>query len=276
MICMKVDTIKPILRWAGGKTWLVPKIGELLPANFGDYYEPFLGGGAVYFNVEICGNPFLSDTNGQLINAYKVIRDRFEDLCKQLGKYNNTKEEYYEVREKNYTDCVNRAAQFMYLNRTCFNGIYRVNKMGKFNVPYGFKEYKILFDFRKLKQISSKLRKAKLATCDFEETNTTLKKGDLVFLDPPYTVAARNNGFLKYNEKIFSWEDQRRLAKYVDMLKRKDIFFILTNAKHESIFNLFGSICEPISVSRHSVIGGLKAKRGLVEEYVFTNCLKSG
>lgn len=170
-----------------------------------------------------------------------------------------------------YDTPIEKAARFLYLNRTCFNGIYRVNMRGEFNVPYGKNEYKDLFEFERFRRASEIFQTANLFCDDFWSSLKNVDKGDLVFLDPPYTVSHIKNGFIQYNEKLFSWVDQKRLAEYIFELKKKKAFYILTNAKHEAVESLFGTIDRPVSVSRASLIGGKKAKRGTIEEYIFTN-----
>ena len=163
------------------------------------------------------------------------------------------------------------AAKFIYLNRTGFNGIYRVNLSGTYNVPYGHKSYKQLFDFDNLRLVSKVLKKAEIRTSDFEEGSELIRAGDFVFLDPPYTVTHIKNGFIKYNEKLFSWNDQIRLSKFIESIKLRGAYYLLTNAKHKAVADLFGVLDEPITVNRSSVVGGKNARRGLIQEYLFTN-----
>jgi DNA adenine methylase len=146
-----------------------------------------------------------------------------------------------------------------------------VNRNGKYNVPYGFKTYANLVDSDRFRIASEKLKGVILSCSDFESSLKNIKSGDLVFLDPPYKVNHENNGFVKYNEKIFSWKDQERLADFIKKIKERKAFYILTNAKHNSINELFGSIDEPKPVQRASVIGGTNANRGMIGEYIFSN-----
>lgn len=265
---------KSILRWAGGKTWFIRELHRFLPATFNDYHEPFVGGGSVFFNLKPKGKSYVSDSNADLMNAYSQIRDDVDAVIRALGQFKNTKERYYEIRETRFHTPAEKAAQFIYLNRTSFNGIYRVNLNGVYNVPYGFKNYKQLFDFDRLREISHLLKPAILSCGDFEIALEHIKEGDLVFLDPPYTVSRIKNGFIKYNEKLFSWKDQTRLASFIEKIHSRGAYYILTNAKHDSVKGLFGRLYAPESVSRGSVVGGKKARRGTVEEYVFANTVK--
>lgn len=270
---MNPKFFKPIFRWAGGKNWLLKDLHKFLPLNSGNYHEPFLGGGAVFFNINSMRDAFLSDCNSDLINAYIQIRDNLDQLIFFLKKFKNTKKDYYKIRVKKYNRPAERAAQFIYLNRTCYNGIYRVNYNGEFNVPYGFKKYKKLFEFDRFRRASELLKRARLKSHDFEISIKNIKKGDLVFLDPPYTVSNTKNGFIKYNEKLFSLKDQKRLASYINEVVKRNAFYILTNAYHPLIKELFGKIGYPITITRANIIGGKNAKRGIIKEFIFTNTI---
>lgn len=268
---------KPFLRWAGGKSWLLKELKSYLPTDFNNYHEPFVGGGAVFIYLKSIGmiknNTLLSDQNKDLINVYAAIKEDPNSLIDFLKKYKNNKDYYYYIRDKKFQNNIERAAQFIYLNRTSFNGIYRVNLKGKYNVPYGFKKYKQLFDFENIKNIGKLLSNVDLKNGDFEDYFDRIEKNDLVFLDPPYTVAHENNGFIKYNQKIFAWEDQERLERYIHGIKEKQAYFILTNAAHININNLFQNSGKKYEVKRFSVIGGKGAKRQKISEYIFTNCI---
>jgi len=265
---------KPFLRWAGGKRWLIPKLLELIPDDFTVYQESFLGSGALFFALfSKYGNTkkyILSDLNADLINLYTILRDNSEDLFKVLRDYRNTEKDYYIIRNKKHDNNIEQAAQFFYLNRTSFNGIYRVNKFGMYNVPYGHKEYQNLFDYSLLESCSFALSKVSLKTCDFTKAYRNAKK-KLTYLDPPYTVAHENNGFIKYNQKIFSWEDQKRLAKYLQTIREKNDYYILSNAYHESTIDLFKPFGEIIIADRYSLIGGSLANRNKINEIIITN-----
>ncbi len=270
-----VENIKPIIRWAGGKSWLTRSIDEYLPSDFNNYFEPFLGGGAMYFylksNNKILGNSYLSDINRNLINAYKQVKSNLEPLIQELDKHVNSKDYYYDIRSTIFNNKIENASKFLYLNRTSFNGIYRENLKGEYNVPYGFKIYKELFDFENLAKASKLLKGTYLSVSDFKPRLNKPSDSDLVFIDPPYTVAHSKNGFIKYNQKIFKWEDQKDLNRTIDTLTKRGVFVILTNAFHESISKLYSSNLNQIEISRSSQVGGIGAKRGEVKEYIFTN-----
>lgn len=264
---------KPIFRWAGGKNWLLRDLHKFLPSSFNNYHEPFFGGGSVFFYLKPTGKSYLSDKNDDLMNAYCVIRDNVEEVITTLKQFNNTEEEYYRIRDQEFQSALEQTAKFIYLNRFGFNGLYRVNLNGMYNVPYGFKKYKQPFDYGRLRRASLLLKNSILSSEDFEVSLKRIEAGDLVFLDPPYTASNVKNGFIKYNEKLFAWHDQERLALYIRRLIEKGAFYILTNAKHESVKELFGSLCSPIPTKRSNVIGGRNAKRGITEEYIFTNSI---
>jgi DNA adenine methylase len=265
----------PFLRWVGGKSWMLKYIHKYLPKNgFKSYHEPFLGGGAIFFNLKP-KNAYLSDLNEELINTYKEIRDNVEGVINELKDFKNNKDYYYFIRdEKEFYNSSGKAASFIYLNQTSFNGIYRVNLNSKYNVPYGFRT-KDFFQPDNLRLASLALQSANLFTADFKEIIYNIKEGDLVFLDPPYTVSHYNNGFIKYNSKLFSEEDQRKLSRFINEIKDLGAYYILTNADHKQVHEIFqinGDRRE--TEERASLIGGKKAKRGIYKEAIFTNVLE--
>lgn len=264
----------PFLRWAGGKTWLIKLWKDIVKEkNFNNYIEPFLGGGSIYFSLEHNHTAILSDINEELINTYKVVKEYPEELLNILSTYENTKEFYYYLREKKASTKIERAAIFIYLNKTSFNGLYRVNKNGKYNVPYGNRR-NVDFGKQKILIASKVLKDAILLNGDFEKTLQYVHEGDLVFLDPPYTVSHNNNGFIEYNKNLFSLDDQYRLKDYIEKVKDKGAYCILTNAAHETIKEIFECKDTIYEWQRNSLIGGKGAKRGLISEYIFTNISK--
>lgn len=268
-----MPTIEPFVRWAGGKTWLIPH----MPSIVGDlhiehYHEPFLGGGAIYFSMEHAKRSYLSDANSQLINTYIQVRDNPEELIEFFMQLPNTEEDYYRIRaEITGDDTVENAARFLYLNQTSYNGLYRVNREGKYNVPYGFRANWV-YDPERIRAASLRLQNTRISTGDFEVNKYRIKENDLVFLDPPYTVSHNNNGFIAYNQKLFSLEDQQRLKRFIEYIKAKGAFYILTNAAHETIREIFLTQGDRIvELQRNSLIGGRNAARTAISEYIFTN-----
>lgn len=264
---------KPFLRWAGGKNWLLKDIHKLIPPEgYNNYVEPFLGGGSIFFHLAP-KMAFLSDLNPSLTETYSVIKDNVKDVIHELKEYKNTSEFYYLLRAKQFNNPIERAARFIYLNQTSFNGIYRENLKGQYNVPYGNRS-KSFLDEDTLIKASSVLQPAIITSQDFESSLANIHERDLVFIDPPYTVTHNNNGFIKYNAKLFDYDAQIRLSKYIDSIKNKGAYYILTNAAHQEVKKIFEKPNDTlITTSRASLIGGKMAKRGLYEEYIFTNVI---
>lgn len=268
--------IEPFIRWAGGKTWLVPFIKQLTQdLKYRNYYEPFLGGAAIFFSLTPPKHTYLSDINAELIDTYTAIRDVPDDVIQALQLLQNTQEDYYRIREMEPTALAERAARFLYLNQTSFNGLYRVNNQGKYNVPYGYRK-KLNYDVERIKNASAKLQRVRLECSDFAARKYRVKAGDLVFLDPPYTVSHNQNGFIKYNQKLFSIEEQYRLSAYIDYIRRKGAYYVLTNAAHETILEIFSKGDRVITLDRNSLIGGKNSKREKISEYIFTNIPEGG
>ena len=187
--------------------------------------------------------------------------------------YKNDKDSYYKIRNEQPQDEITRAARFIYLNQTSYNGIYRVNLKGEYNVPYGFRKKEFLNE-NSLLAVSKAFQNTILKCGDFDIVRQNIGPKDLVFLDPPYTVSHNNNGFIKYNQKIFSLEDQVRLNSLIQYIKSIDAYYILTNAAHNTIKEIFNNGDTCLELSRASLIGGVNAKRGQTTEYVFTNFVK--
>ncbi len=248
--------MKPFIKWAGGKRWLAGAEGFKLPEFSGMYIEPFLGGGAVFFEI-MPESSILSDVNSRLIETYKAIAQdwRGVQIALEDMQRKHSKEFYYTERKRVRRKPTHRAAQFLYLNRTCWNGLYRENLKGQFNVPIGTKS-KVIFEDEDFAAISAQLQKAEISCCDFAVSIGKAEKGDLIFADPPYTVAHNLNGFVKYNQNIFSWEDQVRLRDALVEASKRGAIVVVTNADHASIRDLYREVAEYRSLSRASVISG--------------------
>ncbi len=261
--------LDPFLKWAGGKRWLWPRIQPLIPANYCRYVEPFLGGGAVFFNL-LPNSGLLSDANKRLIETYSAIRNTPGRVARLLEEHHNahSADYYYDVRAKEFRTKAERAAQFLYLNRTCWNALYRVNLKGRFNVPRGTKDI-VLYPTDDFSAWSKALKRATLAAVDFEESIANTGAGDLLYIDPPYVTTHNMNGFLKYNERIFSWADQIRLRNAVSDAVARGAFAIISNASHSSVRNLYQPLNPEIfEVDRHSVIAANAARRRNISELV--------
>ncbi|WP_244459732.1 DNA adenine methylase [Roseomonas fluvialis] len=263
--------ILPFLKWPGGKRWLVQDFGAAFVPVRGTYYEPFLGAGAVFFLTQP-ERAHLSDSNEALINVYKQIRCRprqFEAKLKAYQELHSTSF-YYEERERIYSSNFERAVQFVYLNRTCFNGIYRVNLNGVFNVPIGSKTAVILptDDFC---EIARALSGKTLSVCGYNETISRAGKNDFIYADPPYTVKHNLNGFVKYNEKLFQWRDQELLRDCLSAASRRGARVVVSNADHESISALYADGWHQYIVSRPSVISADSSHRRSTTELLISN-----
>lgn len=263
---------KPFLRWAGGKNWLVKEIDKYLPERgFNKYIEPFLGGGSIFFHLAP-DNAILSDLNEELIQAYSILKVDVHAIINVLKSYKNTEEFYYKLRDSNPRTEVKKAARFIYLNQTSFNGIYRVNLKGEYNVPFGHRKKNFLQPDN-LIQASQLLEQANLLTRDFIYALDDIQENDLVFLDPPYTVTHNNNGFIKYNARLFDIEAQNRLSEFLNGVQEIGAHYILTNAAHAEVRRIFTKPGQNqiFETSRASLVGGKKAKRGKYKEYIITN-----
>jgi DNA adenine methylase len=235
--------------------------------KFNRYFEPFFGGGALFFALQP-RNAFISDKNAELIHAYCQVRDRPDAVIRELRKLRNNEKDYYRIRSNSPKNAAARAARMIYLVTLAFNGIYRVNLRGEFNVPYGYKTHLDPCDGDRIRAASELLKGAVVQEHDFEEALRPAAGGDLVYLDPPYTVAHGNNGFVKYNAKIFSWEDQIRLARVARNLVNNGCTVIVSNADHGSIRRLYRDF-EIAVFERNSIIAASSDFRSRITECVF-------
>lgn len=273
MINFDAETIVPFLKWAGGKRWLTSRVDdEVVFPHYNRYIEPFLGSGAMFFKHQPQSS-ILNDLNEELIVTYMAIKKDWKKVNQILKKYHrlHSEEFYYQMRSSRPRTVYARAAKFIYLNRTCFNGIYRVNRQGEFNVPLGTKTNVVLpsDDFE---QVAKALRKTKFFFGDFERVIDQAMEGDFIFVDPPYTVKHAYNGFIKYNEKLFSWDDQVRLKESLVRASNRGAYIMMTNAYHSSIKSLYwGTGFKKRVVLRNSLIAASGNDRGKYEEYIITN-----
>lgn len=265
--------MRPFLRWAGGKSRLLPQIISRLPERANNYFEPFLGCGALFFSLLPDQNhSFLSDINSDLVNCFNIIRTNPKEFYEILSGYEYSRDYYYTLRSMDRLNQIEKAARFYFLNRTCWNGLYRVNKKGEFNVPMGkFNKTPTFMKFDKIKEISKTLENVSLKCCDFSDAVDACKEGDFVYFDPPYITGHKNNGFAQYNNRVFSWEDQKRLAKISIKLKENGIKVMISNANHDSIKNLYINDFNINIVNRANTINSNVNNRGLVDEIIITS-----
>jgi len=237
--------VHPIVKWAGGKRGLIEKYKPCLPKDFNKYYEPFFGGGAIFFHLFSNGRvkeAKISDINSELINMYEVVKTKVDDLVEELksGKYVNDKDIFYEIRAEEPEKPVLRAARLIYLNRTCFNGLYRVNKRGKFNVPFGkYPKNVKIFDEENLRNVNQCLQNVELTSEDFEKSVNDAKKGDFVYFDPPYMPLTETANFTDYTSKGFVMKEQERLAKVFKELDERGCYVMESNSDVPKIAELY-------------------------------------
>lgn len=276
MKCKYNKSVKPFLRWAGGKTRSTPFLRELLPSNFPStdlYYEPFLGAGSLFFHIEL-QKAVLSDNNKDLIECYRAVQKNPNIISKYLNQHlTKTCEEYYYKMRHEYNNIrpsIFKAGLFIYLNKTCFNGLWRVNKKGEFNVPYGFKEPPYLPSKEALIKNSLALSNANLFHKDYREAVKDAKKGDFVYFDPPYPPLNGTSYFTHYTKERFTKEDHVKLAILAKELTNRECHVLISNADIPFIRSLYEgdfNICE-LEVTRWIRADG---KRYKVREVAITN-----
>lgn len=263
---------KPFLKWAGGKAWFAANEGNRIPQNYDRYIEPFLGGASMFFSINP-QNAILSDINQELINTYNALRENFNLVYRNLKKHetNNSQEYYYKIRKTKPRTQPSAAARMIYLNKTCFNGIYRTNGNGNFNVPYGT-DKQISFDKQELLDASNSLQHATLLCQDFEYTVNLAQENDFLFCDPPYVVPTSTNKFNLYNAVSFSWDDQIRLARLLHAAANRGVKIILTNIEHPSVRELYNDELrfQLDTISRKCTISGVAEGRKDFQELVIS------
>jgi DNA adenine methylase len=264
-----VAPIQPFLKWPGGKRQLTPRLSRLVPESYRRYYEPFVGGGALFFSLQP-RRATLGDSNRELVECYREIKSSCDAVIDNLSRLENSEADYYRVRSWDPQTGPARAARLIYLTRLAFNGIYRVNrKTGRFNVPYGFRDQLKVLDEANLRAVSHALRHARILLSDFEHCLRDAGEGDIAYLDPPYTVAHTNNGFVRYNQRLFSWDDQVRLSLCARELAKRSVAVIVSNAPHASIAAMYQGF-RVHRFRRSSQIAADPRFRGRVSEVVFT------
>jgi len=272
LICFYANphgAVEPLIKWPGGKRWIAPLISRLVRVSLRrTYFEPFLGSGAVFFQLA-SPKSVLSDVNGELIGALKTLRDEPEAVLNGLRRLSNTAACYYEVRARLPKTRVGGAVRFIYLTRTCWGGIYRLNRSGEFNVPFG-DSGRVICRKANLMTAALALRQSRLRVSDFEDVINSARDGDVVYADPPYTTLGENNGFLRYNERLFAWADQVRLAQCCRRIHRAGATAIISGLCHESVLSLYPGWWA-IKVARHSTVSRLSSGHRTVTEVVITN-----
>ncbi|MDD4297121.1 MAG: DNA adenine methylase, partial [Ruminiclostridium sp.] len=239
--------ITPVLKWAGGKRKLLQDIIKHIPDEFSVYYEPFLGGGAVFFSLQP-SNAVVNDINDELINVYTAIRDNVEELIEDLKRHKNEKDYFYTIRAKdrdkdeyNKLSSIKKASRIIYLNKTCYNGLFRVNQQGEFNAPFGRYKNPNIVNEKVLRKASDFLNRGNITfKCgDFEEAIKGIKMDDFVYFDPPYNPVSDSANFTGYDRGGFGKAEQERLKNLCDKLNKKGAKFLLSNSATEFIIDLY-------------------------------------
>ncbi len=269
---------KPFVKWAGGKRGLLKQILPLIPKEFNNYYEPFVGGGALFFELFSKGllqnkKVVISDINSELINSYNIIKNKPSELIYILKEYkkNHSKEFYYKVREldrkDNYSNLpdVEKAARFIYLNKTCFNGLYRVNKKGFFNTPIGRYKNPNIADEETILNASEALQNAIIKEQSFEKVLESAQKEDFVYFDPPYYPLNETSNFTSYDSNIFLENEQIKLYEVFDNLAKKEVFVLESNSDTPFIKELYKNY-EINTIQANRFINSKANKRGKIGE----------
>lgn len=251
---------------------MIANYRHIFPAAYNHYFEPFLGGGSAFFAL-MPQQATISDINGELVNTYRVMARNPAQLREQLTQHqeHHSVAHYYAVRANVPNDVIERAARFLYLNRTCFNGMYRVNRLGEFNVPIGTKQ-QFIDDVAHFEEYSEALHNVHIWKQDFVDTIRGAANGDLVFADPPYTIAHNQNAFIKYNEKLFSWRDQKRLLNALIRARDRGAIILATNAYYPALQQMYeDNHFYTQALHRFSSISGLADGRGTQEELLVSS-----
>lgn len=271
--------IKPFVSWAGGKQQLLPEIKQEInrAGSFTTYYEPFVGGGAVLFDL-LPKKAVINDYNEELINAYHIIKENVDGLIESLNTFNNTKDEFYTVRswdrdpEYAQLDKVKKAARFIFLNKTCFNGLYRVNSKGYFNTPFGKRKHVQIINEDNLRLISNYLNTNDIAmhVGDFTKILSNVNSNSLVYFDPPYVPLNATSSFTSYTTNGFDIDDQKRLVQTCIDLDKIGVKFIASNSDTKLVHELYSSF-KIRTVLAKRYINSKGNRRGAVKEVLITN-----
>jgi DNA adenine methylase len=264
---------RPFIKWAGGKRRLLEQYSPFLPSisQFNHYFEPFLGGGAVFFHLRT-PKALLADLNADLINCYRMVRDNPEELIDALSKHKTSEQYFYKIRElvPETLSPLDRASRFIYLNKTCYNGLYRVNKQGQFNVPYGRYKKPLICDTEVIKAASQALKNIQLTVSSFEKTVEKAQKRDFIYLDPPYVPLSPTASFTSYTSTNFTEQDQLRLSLLVRELDKKGCLVMLSNSDTKLVRDLYQGL-SIITVQCPRSINSNPFARGTVTELLIKN-----
>jgi len=261
---------RPILRWAGGKRRLVPRLMKLLPSHWDYYVEPMAGSAALFFLLAP-PKAILADINSELMNFYGALRNDTDRLVTRLSSLRASKALYDSMRNGKPTSGLERAVRFAYLNRLCWNGLHRVNRNGFFNVPIGDRLPKRLWSAEGLSQAARLLQNARLLNDDFERTLRGIKRGSFVFIDPPYPRGARKGWFNRYSKDFFLFEDHQRLGRLTETLDERGISLMMIVGANPELLRCYSSSFVRTRLRSKSLISSKPSSRFSVEEVVLTN-----
>ena len=269
-----LEEARPFVKWAGGKRQLLDELTQDLP-YFENYHEPFIGGGALFFRLEAMNRikrAYLSDSNAELINTYSVIKNEVFELMSELASplYVNDEAAYYKIRASRPKTNVERAARFIYMNKTAFNGLYRVNSSGGFNVPFGRYDNPKILDSQNLMLVHRALQKDELYCGDFTIALKNAKRGDFVYFDPPYFPISKTSNFTGYTKDGFGENEQKKLLKTYKELDSKGCFVLLSNSYSDFISELYAEF-EPETVHANRMINCKGNQRGKIKELIVRN-----
>ena len=266
--------LKPVVKWAGGKTRILNQLAKYFPHHYCNYHEPFMGGGAVFFHLFAAIKAkktvaYLSDSNEELINLYQVIRDDVETLITVSKEHIYDHQYFYDVRAQNPLEMsdVQRASRTLYLNKTCFNGLYRVNSKGQFNVPFGDYTAPVIVNEAALRQASCAFRQAELYAGDFGIVLENARAGDFVYLDPPYVPLSPTSNFTSYTAGSFGLAEHRRLREVFGALQARGCYVMLSNSQADFVTELYHG-CNIKTINAIRAINSVAAKRGPIKELV--------
>ncbi len=271
-----VDIPKPFLKWAGGKRQLISQMDPFFPIKFNKYIEPFVGGGAIFFYL-LPKRAILMDINQELINVYNVIKNNIKELINSLKKHINEQEYYYKIRNLDrdpsiYESLTNveKASRTIYLNRCCYNGLYRVNSKGQFNVPFGRYKNPQFCDEKNLIAVHKALKNVEIVNASFEKCLDFAEKDDFIYFDPPYVPISSSSNFTSYTKDNFGREDQIKLLDVFKALDERGCKVMLSNSYNDFILDLYKGYKINILQAKRAINSDAK-KRGEIRELLITN-----
>lgn len=275
---MKNKLLQPFVKWAGGKRQILDEINKFIPNNFSTYYEPFVGGGAVLFDLQP-QKAVINDINHHIINVYKVIKNNVNELIEDLKKHKNEEDYYYKIRKLDRSDKfkkmsnIEKASRILFLNKTCYNGLFRVNSNGEFNVPFGRYKNPAIVNEKVLRAVSNYLNKnnVKILNKDFQGAVKGISKQAFVYFDPPYHPISDSSSFTGYTLDGFDKKDQIKLKKLCDTLDKRGCRFLLSNSGADFIINLYSTKYKIEEIGAKRSINSKANKRGEVKEILVRN-----